>query len=221
MTKVKICGLRSSENALQVARMGADMIGLNFYPESPRYIEPEAARELADRLRAELGDACPTIVGVFVNATAAEVRQTVVRVGLDYAQLHGDEPIETLRALAGIAYKALRPADDEAARASLAALKAELLNRDDAPSLLLDAFNPKLYGGVGETASETIALMVKAAAPKMMLAGGLNPGNVAERARRIRPWGVDVAGGVEAGRPGIKDLGKTSAFIKAARAADK
>lgn len=219
MTKVKICGIRLSENALMVARLGADMIGLNFYPESPRYIELAKACELVAQLRAEMGAACPTLVGVFVNASADEVRQIVERVGLDYAQLHGDESIADLRALAGIAFKAIRPADEDAARATLEVLKADLLARVNAPSLLLDAFNPKLYGGAGGTTSETIAMTVKAASPRMMLAGGLNPGNVAERARRIRPWGVDVASGVEAGTPGIKDAGKVRAFINAARAA--
>ena len=94
------------------------------------------------------------------------------------------------------------------------------LKHDAAPAILLDAFNPALYGGTGETASESIALAVKAAAPRLMLAGGLNPENVAERVRLIKPWGVDVASGVEAGTPGIKDEEMVRAFIKAVRAAD-
>ncbi len=220
MTKVKICGIRSSENALMVARLGADMIGLNFYPESPRYIAPENARELVRRLREELGGACPVIVGVFVNASAEDIREIVELADLDYAQLNGDESLATLRDLAGLAFKVIRPADEAAAGAALDALTADFLNCVDAPSVLLDAFNPKLYGGTGETASESIALAVKAAAPRMMLAGGLKPANVAERVRRIRPWGVDVASGVEAGTPGLKDAGKVAAFIDAVRAAE-
>ncbi|MCY3976611.1 MAG: phosphoribosylanthranilate isomerase, partial [Chloroflexi bacterium] len=115
MTKIKICGIRSSENALMAARAGADLIGLNFFPKSPRYVEPGSARDIAKDLRAELGDACPALVGVFVNASADEVRAIVGEVGLDYAQLSGDEPPETLQQLSGIAFKAIRPADEAAA----------------------------------------------------------------------------------------------------------
>ncbi len=218
MTKVKICGLRSVENALMVTRTGADLIGLNFYPKSPRCVRPELASEIVRRLRGEYGQSCPTLVGVFVNATAAEVRGLVERVGLDFAQLSGDEPVETVLALRDIAFKAIRPADESAALADLERLATAFPQCGDAPSILLDAFNPKLYGGTGETASESIARVVKAMAPRLMLAGGLNPENVAERVGRVKPWGVDVASGVEADRPGIKDEGKTRAFIEAVRA---
>jgi phosphoribosylanthranilate isomerase len=219
MTKIKICGIRSAENALMVARAGADMIGLNFYPETPRYIEPAVAREVVSRLRFELGEACPTIVGVFVNAAADEIRALAEYVGLDYAQLNGDESAEFVSALPGLAFKAIRPPDEDAARSEVVSLSRGFLKNPAAPSLLLDAFNLKLYGGTGETASLSIARAVKAAAPRMMLAGGLNPANVAERLRRVQPWGVDVASGVEAGAPGIKDEAKVRAFIAAVRSA--
>ena len=218
MTKVKICGVRTVKNALMVARAGTDLIGLNFYPKSPRYVQPEVASEIVRRLRAEYGQACPTLVGVFVNASAAEVRGIVERVGLDFAQLSGDEPAETVLALRYMAFKAIRPADEFAALADLERLATAFPQCGDAPSILLDAFNPKLYGGTGETATESIALTVRAMAPRLMLAGGLNPENVAERVCRIKPWGVDVASGVEAGRPGIKDEGKVRAFISAVQA---
>jgi len=220
MTRIKICGIRTAENALMVARAGADMIGLNFYTESPRYIEPAVARDIASRLRADLGDACPIIVGVFVNAGDDEIRAIAAEVGLDYAQLNGDETAAFVSALPGLAFKAIRPADENAARADLAALECTFMSDADAPSVLLDAFNPKLYGGTGETANASIAKAVKAAAPRLMLAGGLNPENVAERVRALRPWGVDVASGVEAGIPGIKDEAKLRQFIEAVRAAD-
>ncbi|MDE2750529.1 MAG: phosphoribosylanthranilate isomerase [Chloroflexota bacterium] len=219
MTKVKICGVRTPENALMVARAGADFIGLNFYPESPRFVEPAVAGEIVARLREGLGASCPKLVGVFVNASAAEVRDIVERVGLDYAQLSGDEPAETAEALAGIAFKSIRPVDVEAALAAAEGLAAAFPQSSDAPSILLDAFNPKLYGGTGETASLRIAAALRAAVPRMMLAGGLNPDNVAERARAVEPWGVDVASGVEAGTPGIKDERAVRAFIQAARQA--
>ena len=221
MTKVKICGIRSVENALMVAHAGADLIGLNLYPKSPRCVTPADAREIVRRLREALGDSCPTLAGVFVNASADEVRDIVETVGLDLAQLSGDEPAPTLQTLRGFAFKAIRPADEPAALADLQSLSSAFPQRGDAPSILLDAYSRELYGGTGETASEGIALAVKAAAPRLMLAGGLNPENVAQRVRRIRPWGVDVASGVEAGTPGLKDSGRVRAFIQAVRAADR
>ena len=220
MTQIKICGIRSVENALMVAHAGADLIGLNFYPETPRYVTPAVAREIARQLREALGESCPTLVGVFVNASADEVREIVQTVGLDFAQLSGDERAETVHALRDIAFKAIRPADEAAALAEVESLRSAFPQSEDAPSILLDAYSRELYGGTGETASEGIALAVKAAAPRLLLAGGLNPQNVAVRVRRIRPWGVDVASGVEAGAPGIKDAGKVRAFIEAVRTAD-
>jgi len=220
MTKIKICGIRTAENALMVARAGADMIGLNFYPKTPRYIQPAAARAVVSLLRRELGAACPTIVGVFVNAEAEEVRTIAAEVGLDYAQLNGDESAEFVGALPGLAFKAIRPADENDARTEAAALTHTFLAGDDAPSLLLDAFNPKFYGGTGETTSVSIAQAVSEMAPRLMLAGGLKPENVAERVRAIQPWGVDVASGVEAGTPGSKDAAKVRSFIDAVRSAD-
>ncbi|MCY3833574.1 MAG: phosphoribosylanthranilate isomerase [Chloroflexi bacterium] len=220
MTKVKICGVCTAENALMAARCGADLIGLNFYPKSPRYVTRAAGSAIAARLREQLGAACPTLVGVFVNASADEVREIVEEVGLDYAQLSGDESAEAVAALGGIAFKAIRPIDEEAALAEIRRLEAVFPHTADAPSILLDAFNPKLYGGTGETADFAIVGAVKRAVPRLMLAGGLTAENVADRVRRIRPWGVDVASGVEAGTPGAKDESKARAFIQAVRAAD-
>ena len=220
MTKVKICGVRTVANALMVARAGADMIGLNFYPETPRYVVPGVARDIASTLRGEFGAACPTLIGVFVNATAAEVRAIAQEVGLDFAQLSGDEMPESMIALSGLAFKAIRPTDEADALASVSHFGPLSPVNDDAPSILLDAFNPKLYGGTGETASVSVALAVQTTIPRMMLAGGLNPENVAERVRVIRPWAVDVASGVEAGVPGIKDEARVRAFIAAVLTAD-
>ena len=168
----------------------------------------------------ELGADCPAIVGVFVNASAEEIRAIAGEVGLDYAQLNGDESAEFVGGLPGLAFKAIRPVNENAATAEVAALASAFLDDAEAPSLLLDAFNPKLYGGTGETTSLSIAKRVNDAAPRMMLAGGLNPENVAERVQTIKPWGVDVASGVEAGTPGIKDEAKVRAFIAAVRSAD-
>ncbi len=109
MIKVKICGITTLEDGLLAARAGADLLGLNFYAKSPRYLEPAAARALCDGLRAELGAACPLLVGVFVNEILSKISQTMEQVGLNYAQLSGDESGELLRELRGIGFKALRP----------------------------------------------------------------------------------------------------------------
>lgn len=221
MTKVKICGIRSRENALMVARAGADLIGLNFYPQSPRYVRPSLARDIVESLRDALGRDCPTLVGVFVNASADDVCEIAQHVGLDFVQLSGDESAETLLRLNGVAFKAIRPLDKADALESTRQFADTFPADIRAPSLLLDAFNPKLYGGTGETASVAVAQAVRGAAPRLMLAGGLNPQNVAERIQAIQPWAVDVASGVEVGRPGIKDEDEVRRFITAVRSVEK
>ena len=220
MTKVKICGIRTPENALMVANAGADLIGLNFYPKTARCIEMDAARDLARHLKSRLGENCPVLIGVFVNAAPDEIRAIVADVGLDYAQLSGDESVRTVADLAGIAFRAIRPQDAATAVMEAKGFVKVAPTSEDAPSLLVDAFNRKLYGGTGETASVEVALAVKREVPRLMLAGGLNPLNVSERVRAIRPWAVDVASGVEDGTPGIKNERKVREFIAAVRAAE-
>lgn len=219
MTKVKICGIRTLENALMTARAGADLLGLNFYAPSPRSLELEAACEIGAGLRQALGADCPTLVGVFVNQSAEDMCRIMAAVGLDFAQLSGDEPPETLLAMQGRAFKAIRPRALHDAVNAVAEYAASFPADERAPSILVDAYHPRLYGGSGETASLTVAATIQQAAPRMMLAGGLAADNVAERVRAIRPWSVDVASGVEAGIPGIKDGDKLRAFIQAVRTA--
>ena len=220
MTKIKICGVRTFENALMVADAGADLIGLNFYPESPRFIDAASAGDLVERLRARLGDHCPVLVGVFVNESADRVRQIVASFGLDCAQLSGDESPETLEALSGIAFKGIRPKTPEDALGEADRFLNAISTKGRMPSLLLDAFNPRLYGGTGETTDVDVALAVRDATPRLMLAGGLNPENVATRLRAIRPWGVDVASGVEDRIPGLKDEKMVRVFIRQVRKAE-
>jgi len=217
MTKIKICGIRSYDNALMVARAGADMIGLNFYPKTPRYVEPETAREIADKLRDVLGDDCPLLIGLFVNATDSHISQVMDTVGLDFAQLSGDESESVLKEMRGVAFKSIRPPTLAMAMDDVNYFEPTFPTDERVPSLIVDAYNPKLYGGTGETASVEVALEVKKRVPRMMLAGGLSPDNVAERIQAIQPWGVDVASGVEDGTAGVKDEGKVRAFIEAVK----
>ncbi len=217
--KVKICGITTLDDALMAARAGADLLGLNFYPKSPRYIEPDAARDLCDALRAELGAECPPLVGVFANEVVGKISVTMEKVGLNFAQLSGDESVEMLRELRGIAFKAIRPRNQAEALDDTAYFGQFALTDERIPSLLLDAHHPQLYGGTGEQASDEVALAVKAQTPRLMLAGGLTPENVAARIAAVHPWGVDVASGVEGETPGRKDAAKVAAFVRAAKQA--
>jgi phosphoribosylanthranilate isomerase len=143
----------------------------------------------------------------------------VASVGLDFVQLSGDETPQHLQDLGGIAFKSIRPADMTSATKDVADFMPMSPTDERVPNLILDAYNPKLYGGTGETASVDVALAAKAHVPRLMLAGGLNPDNVAERIRAVQPWGVDVASGVEDGVPGIKDPDKVRALMQAIKEA--
>ncbi len=217
MTRVKICGITTIEDALTAASAGADMIGLNFVKTSPRFIEREAARDLCAALRAEFGAACPLMVGVFVNELVSGISRTMDIVALNYVQLSGDESVEMLRELRGIAFKAIRPRNKIEALDDVRYFAPGASPQERIPSLLIDAYHPALYGGTGEQASEEVALAVKNDTPRLMLAGGLTPENVGARVRAIQPWGVDVASGVEGDTPGRKDPEKIWAFIQAAK----
>lgn len=218
MVRVKICGVTTFEDALAAAESGADLLGFNFYKKSPRYITPEAAQPLCDALRAELGAACPVLVGVFVNEVVGLISAITRKVGLNAAQLSGDESEDLLRELRGIGFKAIRPMNMAQALDDTQYFSPHFPTNPNFPALLLDAYHPQLYGGTGEQASVEVAIAVRSQVPRLMLAGGLTPENVGERVANIQPWGVDVASGVEAeGQPGIKDAAKMRDFIQAAK----
>lgn len=216
--QVKICGLTTYEDAWEAAKAGADLLGFNFYKKSPRFIKPEDAQPICDQLRAELGHDCPVLVGLFVNEVVGIISATTRKVGLNAAQLSGDESDNLLAELRGIGFKAIRPMNQAQALDDTGYFSPYFPTNERLPSLLLDAYHPQLYGGTGEQASTEVALAVKAQVPRLMLAGGLTPENVAERVKAIQPWGVDVASGVEiSDQPGKKDSGKMRAFVEAAK----
>jgi phosphoribosylanthranilate isomerase len=220
MTVVKICGIITFADAIQAAEAGADMLGFNFYKKSPRYIEPDVALEIANGLRTQLGDGCPVLIGVFVNEVVALISVITQKVGLAGAQLSGDESDAMLRELRGISYKAIRPMNMHQALDDMSYFQSVFPVDERFPSLLLDAYHPKLYGGTGETAGTEVALAVRQQVNRLMLAGGLNPENITSRVQAIRPWGVDVASGVEfPDQPGVKDPARVMAFIQAAKSA--
>ncbi|NPA26269.1 MAG: N-(5'-phosphoribosyl)anthranilate isomerase, partial [Chloroflexi bacterium] len=151
MTKVKICGITRLADALAAARAGADFLGLVFYPKSPRYISPDAAASLVAQARAHWGGRGPYWVGVFVNTRPKQIRRIMAQVGLDLAQLHGDEPVAWVAALEGRGYKALRlRGTPEAFAARVAAYAAVGPTKADWPQVLVDAYTPHAYGGSGQ-----------------------------------------------------------------------
>ncbi len=220
MTVVKICGITDLEQAWAAVEAGADMLGFNFYPPSPRYIASQACASLVSSLRDRLAHAGRPkyqpllLVGVFVNTPAAEIARIVRETRLDLAQLSGDESPADLAELEGRGYKALHPRNLEAARQEARRFAHPHLH----PALLLDAWKPGEYGGTGQTGNWELACAIAREYP-ILLAGGLNPENVAQAIARVRPWGVDVASGVESA-PGMKDAQKIQAFLQAVRAAD-
>lgn len=207
---VKICGLTSLEDARAALDAGADLLGFTFYPPSPRYITPERCAEIVQALRTDalrFTPHAPRLIGLFVNAPTDDVAAVLERCGLDLAQLHGDEGPDVLRALGGKAYKAFR--GNGQAHAAFAEVG------PGAPAFLVDAVVAGKFGGTGKTGDWEGAAALARDYP-LLLAGGLTPDNVADAIARVRPWGVDVASGVEA-TPGKKDHAKVKAFVENAK----
>jgi len=196
------------------------MLGFIFCSPSPRYVAPDVAGRIVRALRAAYGARAPRCVGVFVNEPVARVRAVLDEANLDLAQLHGDEPLEALQALAPRAYKAIRPATaaealDQAARYVTAEAA------PDEPELLVDAYHPAKYGGTGLPVDLAVAhAALDVEGRRVVLAGGLAPETVGQVVAALRPWGVDVSSGVEREK-GRKDHARVRAFIAAVRQAER
>jgi phosphoribosylanthranilate isomerase len=200
--EVKICGVTRPEDAEAAATAGADYIGVNFWPRSRRHVTVERALEVVAALPGDVKK-----VGVFVNAPATQVVEIAARVGLDLVQLHGDEDVAYARALGRPFVRALRVATAADVRAAA--------DWREAAFVLYDSPSPG-YGGSGQTFDWSLAEAARSAGTRFFLAGGLDPTNVGQAVRRVRPAGVDVAGGVESA-PGVKDHDKLRRFIDAAK----
>jgi len=198
------------EDGLAAAEAGADLLGFNFFPGSPRFLDIPHCQEITAVVRARFSSIM--LVGVFVNAQAAHIQHTLDACGLDLAQLTGDETAMLAAAteLGERAYMALRLPSP-----ALASFEHHASLLTGAPAFLVDAHLPGMYGGTGQLADWDQAAELAARYP-ILLAGGLNPGNVRSGIDRVKPWGVDVASGVES-TPGIKDHQKIHQFIKNAR----
>jgi len=196
--RIKICGLTRPEDAVEAARLGADAIGLVFYEKSPRRVTLEQARAVADALPPFV-----SVVALFVNPSVREVEAVLKAVPVDVLQFHGEETPEFCRQFARPYLKAVRvkPGVDLVEWAK---------NYHDARGLLADAFVEGTHGGTGATFDW--ALLPAGLGIPLILSGGLNPDNVADAVRIVKPAAVDVSSGVEASK-GIKDAAKMAAFI--------
>jgi phosphoribosylanthranilate isomerase len=211
---VKICGVRTVDAAKAATEARADLLGFNFAPVSRRLVATETARQAIEACRELVGAGhVPRMVGVFVNQPLAEVATIAREVGLDFVQLSGHEPAEYCRAVVdrtGLpAIKALRLSGE------MGPAPAESLVRDGLVSILLaDAPIAGSFGGSGQAWSWQDAASLAARFP-VLLAGGLTAANVAEAARQARPWGLDVASGVET--DGQTDPDKVRTFVQRVR----
>ena len=205
-TRVKICGITREQDAVAAVEQGVDAIGLVFYPASPRHVTVERAAAICRRLPPFV-----TSVALFVNAPVDEIARVVDEVGVDLLQFHGQECADYCAQHRRPWIRAIRMKPESDVAAEHAAFAA-------GRGLLLDAYRPGVPGGTGETFDW--ARIPAALAPQIILAGGLNPDNVGDAVRAVRPYAVDVSGGVEADK-GIKDEEKIKAFMREVRNAEQ
>ena len=216
-TRIKICGITRIADARDAAAAGADAIGLVFWPGTPRVVAPARVREIVAALPAYV-----SVVALFVDPTADEVRATLDAVPIDLLQFHGREPPEFCRAFGRRYVKAIAVKDD-------VDLLESSSSYGDAAGVLFDAFREgDLPGGTGRVfdwARLSSAVRSRIGVP-VILSGGLDPDNVARAVRAVLPWGVDVSSGVEerdargAPRRGWKDAARIRAFVQGVRSAD-
>lgn len=201
--RVKVCGVTRPEDVEAAVALGADMIGLNFYPKSKRYVDEVTACELARAIPDSVWR-----VGVFVNAPRDEIEHLRSTVGLTAIQLHGDEPPEMVDGWSCPVIRVTRLVIAEDVDSALAEPQPDYI--------LCEGTAAGGYGGGGETFDWTWATRLPA--DRLFVAGGIVPSNVAEAVRTLRPFAVDVASGVESS-PGIKDVTKMRELIQNAKAA--
>lgn len=205
--QIKICGITNFKDAKACAELGANMIGFNFYSQSSRYIEPNAARRMIDRIPAGV---CS--VGVFVDADAEEIRNTANATGIRCVQLHGNTSADTCSELAR-EFRVIR------AFSTNLQFRPEEISPFGDCDVLVDAHHPTLHGGTGLTCDWLVARTVRSFARFLILSGGLNDRNVGQAIATVAPHAVDVCSGVESAS-GAKDHSALENFINAVRMAN-
>ena len=206
MTRIKICGITELEDARDAALLGADAIGLNFYPSSPRYIDPARAAKIIEKLPPFV-----TVVGIFVNHPDPQnLEDFALSLGLHAVQLHGNETPDYCSMIQRVkVIKAFRVDSS---------FRVDTLRNHGSGTFLLDACSPDQFGGTGKSFDWDLVFGANAFG-SIIIAGGLNPGNVSQVVGTLHPFGVDVASGVES-KPGKKDYDKMRRFIEGVRRAD-
>lgn len=202
MVKIKICGITNLEDAKLAIEYGADALGFIFYAQSPRCTVPEKAKEIIDKLP-------PFVfrIGVFVDESPEKIQEILNSCRLDGIQLHGNEPPEFCRRFRRRVIKSFCPQNES---------QVEQISHYQVDAFLLDSYHPEMAGGTGTTFDWELAVAAKMFGPPVILSGGLNPDNVAEAVRLVKPYAIDVASGVESFR-GKKDPEKLKNFIEQAQ----
>jgi len=204
--KIKICGITNSADATAAVEAGANALGFMFFDQSPRHITSEAAKSIIRELPPFLAK-----VGVFVNPSRDEVMRIIDATGIDTLQFHGEEPPEACRGFGLKTVKAFRIQGKD---------MLALMPRYDVDAWLLDAFVPGQRGGTGKSFNWDLAVHACSLGTPVILAGGLNPNNVAAAVAQVQPYAIDVSSGVETA-PGKKDSNLIQLFIQRARAVEK
>lgn len=205
MVKVKVCGIKRLGDALAAIELGADFLGFNFWPGTPRFIDAQSAKKIIAKVKGRA-----KIVGVFVNQSLAEVNKIVDALNLDYAQLHGEEPPDFCRAVHAPVIKTLRLGS---------ARDMTVCDGYEKVIWLVDS-KTKKFGGSGKSPDWKLAKKSRAKLGEIILAGGLNAENVGDAIQMVGPWAVDVASGVEK-KPGVKDRAKLKKFFEAVKNASR
>ena len=204
-TRVKICGITRVQDALEAVHCGADAIGLVFYAASPRYVSVQQAQQIVAALPPFV-----SVVALFVNATPAEIETVLSQVRIDIVQFHGDETAADCERIKLPYFKAIRVKSDTN-------LLQCALDFSSASALLLDTYSEAAYGGTGHVFDWD--LIPKNMTKPLILAGGLIAENVGLAIQKVKPYAVDISGGVEVSK-GIKDANKIAAFMLAVQAAN-
>ena len=207
MVQIKVCGVTNVRDARACAELGVDMIGLNFYRQSPRYIEPKVAVRIIEAVPPGI-----STVGVFVETSAEEVRNLANAVGIRCVQLHGHTSLDTCRELAR-EFRVIRAFSTDPE------FRAEEISLFSNYDVLIDAHHPNLRGGTGLTCDWLAARATRAFARFLILSGGLSEQNVGQAIATVSPNAVDVCSGVESA-PGIKDHQALENFITSVRSAN-
>ena len=208
MVLVKVCGITNLDDALAAADAGADALGFNFYERSPRYVTPEVARTIVDRVRVDYPNLLN--VGVFVNESLDAIQKIAEVAGVSALQLHGNETPEYCKALKGHHLIKVFSASDK--------FKPQTVLDYDVQAIMLDAVDKEAFGGTGKLSNWAVARETSELVPKLFLAGGLSAENVADAINHVNPYAVDACSRLESA-PGRKDQASVRAFVAAVRAA--